>query len=131
MFFCLSGAIFVKKTSFREWKWTLKTDNVIVKNKFPLSHTLLDHRYDVKIVQNFAIKPLTCRLWFHFSFEHLTSFLWTVRVSTLKNDNFSSFFNLCIFFQSNPNYADQPVEVQVFSRSRMGGRKAPQGLVST
>ena len=35
-----------------------------------------------------------------------------------------------IFFQSNPNYADQPVEVQVFSRSRMGGRKAPQGLVS-
>lgn len=34
------------------------------------------------------------------------------------------------FFQSNPNYADQPVEVQVFSRSRMGGRKAPQGLVS-
>ena len=49
----------------------------------------------------------------------------------MKNDNFSSFFNLCIFFQSNPNYADQPVEVQVFSRSRMGVRKAPQGLVST
>ncbi|CAH3189991.1 unnamed protein product [Porites evermanni] len=30
--------------------------------------------------------------------------------------------------KSNPNYADQPVEVQVFSRSRMGGRKAPQGV---
>lgn len=29
---------------------------------------------------------------------------------------------------SNPNYADQPVEVQVFSRSQMGGRKAPQGV---
>ena len=43
----------------------------------------------------------------------------------------SSFFKfICIFFQSNPNYADQPVEVQVFSRSQMGGRKAPQGLVS-
>lgn len=30
--------------------------------------------------------------------------------------------------KSNPNYADQPVEVQVFARSRMGGRKAPQGV---
>lgn len=30
--------------------------------------------------------------------------------------------------KSNPNYADQPVEVQVFSRSCMGGRKAPQGV---
>ena len=34
-----------------------------------------------------------------------------------------------VFLQLNPNYADQPVEVQVFSRSRMGGRKAPQGFV--
>lgn len=30
--------------------------------------------------------------------------------------------------QSNPDYADQPVEVQVFSRTHMGGRKAPQGV---
>ncbi|RMX56794.1 hypothetical protein pdam_00009950 [Pocillopora damicornis] len=30
--------------------------------------------------------------------------------------------------KENPNYADQPVEVQVFSRGRTGGRKAPQGV---
>lgn len=30
--------------------------------------------------------------------------------------------------KENPNYADQPREVQVFSRSHMGGRKAPQGV---
>lgn len=30
--------------------------------------------------------------------------------------------------ESNPSYADQPVEVRVFSRGRMGGRKAPQGV---
>ena len=83
---------FVKKLS------RMEMDKVIVKNKFPLSHTLLDHRYDVKIVQNFAINPLTCRVWFHFSFEHLTSFLWTIKVSTMENDKFSPFFNLCICF---------------------------------
>ena len=39
---------------------------------------------------------------------------------------------MSIFFfleQANPNYADQAVEVQVFSRGRLGGRKAPQGFV--
>ncbi|KAL9985116.1 hypothetical protein ACROYT_G007483 [Oculina patagonica] len=30
--------------------------------------------------------------------------------------------------KANPNYADQPAEVQVFGRSRLGGRKAPQGV---
>nr|XP_058963199.1 calcyphosin-2-like isoform X2 [Pocillopora verrucosa] len=30
--------------------------------------------------------------------------------------------------KENPNYADQPLEVQVFSRGRTGGRKAPQGV---
>ena len=41
------------------------------------------------------------------------------------------YYNVVVYFlyQASPNYADQPVEVQVFSRGRIGGRKAPQGFV--
>ena len=36
-------------------------------------------------VQNFAVKPIACGLWFHMSFEYLmASFLWSIRVQTMK-----------------------------------------------
>ena len=51
----------------------VKTVNVIVKNnsqQFSMVNPLIDHRNDVKMLKNFALKQLACGSWFHLSFEY-------------------------------------------------------------
>ena len=58
------------------------------RQQFSMVCVLIDHKDDVKKVQNFAVKPLDrLRLVFPVEFEHLvlTSFLWSIRVKTMEN----------------------------------------------